>query len=325
MPSRGGFNWQFNYVQLPLLREEEATDPEPHNNPIMNGGLFAIRRDYFWHLGGYDRGLEIWGAEQYELSFKLWLCGGRLLEVPCSRVGHLYRSPEFAVSYTKRKDDFISKNYKRVAEVWMDEYKDYLYEHIPKLNQIMAGNLTQQKQLRSDLKCRPFKWFMHNIAPDLLKAYPPIKPPDFASGAIQSLAHPQLCLDMDHIEPRHILQDVLKPCSPDLKYPYDSQKWHLGFRRDLQHHGNCLEVQTWSAHAPIWLWPCHNRGGNQWWYYDRNTQMLIQGKETHQQRCMEMEAKSRKVFVNFCDLTKLEQKWKFGYVNETAMEYFFKD
>lgn len=107
--SRGGFNWQFNYVQLPLLKEEEKALPKPHNNPVMNGGLFAIRRDYFWHLGGYDEGLEIWGAEQYELSFKIWLCGGRLLEVPCSRVGHLYRSPDFAVRYTERKDDFISK------------------------------------------------------------------------------------------------------------------------------------------------------------------------------------------------------------------------
>ncbi|XP_075160642.1 N-acetylgalactosaminyltransferase 6-like [Haematobia irritans] len=325
MPSRGGFNWQFNYVQLPLLKEEERRMPKPHNNPVMNGGLFAIAKKYFWHLGGYDDGLEIWGAEQYELSFKIWLCGGRLLEVPCSRVGHLYRSPEYVVNYTKRKDDFISRNYKRVAEIWMDEYKEFLYEHIPKLNQIDAGDLSQQKLLKTALKCKPFKWFMEHIAFDLLKAYPPIKPPDFASGAIQSVALPDLCLDLDGVEPRQKLENVLKPCSPDLKYPYDGQKWHLGFRRDLQHHGNCLEVQNWHSYAPIWLWPCHNRGGNQWWYYDRNAQLLIQGDKEFTQRCMEVNGETKEIFVNYCDLARKEQKWLFGYVNETAMEYFFKE
>ncbi|XP_065362105.1 polypeptide N-acetylgalactosaminyltransferase 8, partial [Calliphora vicina] len=325
MPSRGGFNWQFNYVQLPLLQEEKDLQPRAHNNPIMNGGLFAIRKDYFWLLGGYDEGLEIWGAEQFELSFKLWLCGGRLLEVPCSRVGHLYRDPEFRVNYTATEDDFISKNYKRVAEVWMDEYKEFLYEHIPKLNQIDAGDLSQQKLLRKQLNCKPFKWFLNNIAPDLLKAYPPLKPNDFAWGAIQSLAVPKLCLDLGSTERRQILKDALKPCSPDLKYPYVKQKFHLSFRHDLRHQGNCLEVQSWSSAAPIWLWPCHNLGGNQYWYYDRNTQMLVQGKADYTKRCLDLDRDSLRIFVSYCDFAKIEQKWQIGYVNQTAMDHFFEE
>lgn len=37
----------------------------------MAGGLFGLDRSYFFELGAYDPGLEIWGGENMEISFKV--------------------------------------------------------------------------------------------------------------------------------------------------------------------------------------------------------------------------------------------------------------
>jgi len=70
---------------------ERPHDREPYETPFGPGSLFAIRADEFWRLGGYDEGLFVWGGENTEMAFKMWMCGGRMLMVPCSRVGHMYR------------------------------------------------------------------------------------------------------------------------------------------------------------------------------------------------------------------------------------------
>lgn len=38
---------------------------------IMVGGLFFIDRDYFYEVGFYDEGMDIWGGENLELLFRV--------------------------------------------------------------------------------------------------------------------------------------------------------------------------------------------------------------------------------------------------------------
>lgn len=42
--------------------------------------------------------LNLIGGEQYELSFKIWQCHGRMLETACARVTHIYRARKKAVN-----------------------------------------------------------------------------------------------------------------------------------------------------------------------------------------------------------------------------------
>ncbi|KAK4817349.1 hypothetical protein QYF61_011031 [Mycteria americana] len=126
----GGFNWKLNFRWYPVPQREmdrrKGDRTLPVRTPTMAGGLFSIDRNYFEEIGTYDAGMDIWGGENLEMSFRIWQCGGSLEIVTCSHVGHVFRK---ATPYTfpGGTGHVINKNNRRLAEVWMDEFKDFFY------------------------------------------------------------------------------------------------------------------------------------------------------------------------------------------------------
>ncbi|XP_035824697.1 polypeptide N-acetylgalactosaminyltransferase 5 [Aplysia californica] len=126
----GGFNWdlRFKWTNLPKGKSQIGTTngTEAARSPTMAGGLFTINRKYFQDIGTYDDGMEIWGGENLEMSFRVWMCGGSVEVLPCSRVGHVFRKR--LPSRNSNFREVLLRNRARVAEVWMDEFKDIFYQ-----------------------------------------------------------------------------------------------------------------------------------------------------------------------------------------------------
>nr|XP_027799121.1 inactive polypeptide N-acetylgalactosaminyltransferase-like protein 5 [Marmota flaviventris] len=164
---RGIFDWnlQFKWDKVFSYEVEGPDGPsKPIRSPAMAGGLFAINRHYFYEIGQYDKGMNFWGGENVEISLRIWMCGGQLYIIPCSRVGHVIRNQ------IKRDPDLeraVIENYLRVVHVWMDEHKAHFFNRRPALKFKSYGNVSERVKLRKQLKCKSFQWYLDTIFPEL--------------------------------------------------------------------------------------------------------------------------------------------------------------
>ena len=294
--ARGAFDWQLYYKRLPLLPEDLKHPTEPFKSPVMAGGLFAISAKFFWELGGYDPGLEIWGGEQYELSFKIWQCGGSMVDAPCSRVGHIYR--KYSPFSGAGRGDYLGRNYKRVAAVWMDEYAEFVYKNRPHYRDLDPGDISEQVALRKKLQCKPFKWFMKEVAFDLMKHYPAMDIPEFIEGEFRSKENPKFCVDSKFKGANERIG--LELCSKDSPGSSGEQRFALTWRKDIRPSKRqkvCWDVSAGGNQAPVLLYDCHGQGGNQGWRYDVEKQWIIHGGNP---RCLDANP-ATKVSVSLCN------------------------
>ncbi|XP_056890678.1 N-acetylgalactosaminyltransferase 7 isoform X1 [Takifugu flavidus] len=303
--ARGAWDWSMLWKRVPLGDREKQlrkTETEPYRSPAMAGGLFAIERDFFFELGLYDPGLQIWGGENFEISYKIWQCGGQLLFVPCSRIGHIYRlhgwqgnPPPAHVGSSP-----TLKNYVRVVEVWWDEYKDYFYASRPETLTLAYGDISELKKFREEHRCKSFKWFMEEIAYDIPLHYP-LPPKNVEWGEIRGLDS-SYCIDsMGHTNGGSV---EIGPCHR----MGGNQLFRINDANQLMQYDQCLT--RGADNSAVIITHCDQNQHNEWKYFKD----LHRFTHVTTGKCLDRSDLLHKVFISDCDTSKTTQKWEMNNI-----------
>ncbi|XP_066855851.1 polypeptide N-acetylgalactosaminyltransferase 3 isoform X4 [Anser cygnoides] len=252
--NRGNFDWSlsFGWESLPKHENKRRKDETyPIRTPTFAGGLFSISKDYFEHIGSYDEEMEIWGGENIEMSFRVWQCGGQLEIMPCSVVGHVFRSKS---PHTFPKGtQVITRNQVRLAEVWMDEYKEIFYRRNTEAAKIVKqktfGDVSKRLVLRQRLQCKNFTWYLNNVYPE---AYVPDLNPLF-SGYLKNIGN-HMCLDVG--ENNHGGKPlIMYSCHGLGGNQYFEYSAHHEIRHNIQ-----KELCLHASKGPVQLHECNYKG-----------------------------------------------------------------
>ncbi|XP_045723406.1 polypeptide N-acetylgalactosaminyltransferase 13 isoform X1 [Mirounga angustirostris] len=292
----GGFNWKLNFRWYPVPQREmdrrKGDRTLPVRTPTMAGGLFSIDRNYFEEIGTYDAGMDIWGGENLEMSFRIWQCGGSLEIVTCSHVGHVFRK---ATPYTfpGGTGHVINKNNRRLAEVWMDEFKDFFYIISPGVVKVDYGDVSVRKTLRENLKCKPFSWYLENIYPDsqIPRRY-------YSLGEIRNVETNQ-CLDnMGRKENEKVGIFNCHGMGGNQVFSYTADK-------EIRTDDLCLDVSRLSG--PVIMLKCHHMRGNQLWEYDAERLTL---RHVNSNQCLDEPSEEDKMVPTMQDCSgSRSQQW----------------
>ncbi|XP_038862248.1 polypeptide N-acetylgalactosaminyltransferase 5-like [Salvelinus namaycush] len=301
---RGVFKWPLVFLWRMLsedvIKKNHMKASDPIRCPIMAGGLFSIDKKYFYELGSYDPGLDVWGGENMEISFKIWMCGGEIEIIPCSRVGHIFRGAN-PYKFPKDRQKTVERNLARVAEVWLDEYKDLFYGHgyyhLLDRSVIDIGNLTDQIELRKKLKCKSFKWYLDNVYPDMVA--PLVK----AEGLVFNRGV-RKCLALQKGSPAFEICDLSKL----------SQHFNYTWMRHVRQKDVCLTTQNKGSSLALQL--CDNTKPQLRWLHKASVSALAEHLVTEvapQRLCLEAGTLGDSIQLKKCVPTSPYQKWQFTH------------
>ncbi|XP_054253434.1 polypeptide N-acetylgalactosaminyltransferase 14 [Indicator indicator] len=302
---RGGFDWSlhFKWEQLSPEQKVKRLDPtEPIKTPIIAGGLFVIDKAWFNHLGKYDSAMDIWGGENFEISFRVWMCGGSLEIIPCSRVGHVFRKKHPYIFPEGNANTYI-KNTKRTAEVWMDEFKQYYYAARPAAQGRPYGNIQSRVELRKRLKCHSFKWYLENV-------YPELRIPKESLYQTGMIRQRQSCLESHKSEDQEFPILSLSPCISSKGTAAAAQEWTYTYNHQVHQQQLCLSVYTLFPGSQVLLSPCKEGDNKQRWgkvgsHIEHIASRFCLDTET----VGDTNESTKELVINPCESTALSQRW----------------
>ncbi|EDV52151.2 putative polypeptide N-acetylgalactosaminyltransferase 11 [Drosophila erecta] len=304
-PEQMAFDWQLDHIFLPLDQHSWNNLPKPYPSSQLEGRVFAIDRSWFWKLGGWDEALQDYGGDALELSLKAWQCGGLILTVPCSRVGVIYKRDELEAQMAPNRNPSlqVQKNFKRVVDVWFDEYKLHFYRYNPRLRNLTSESLDKPRDLRRRLNCKSFGWYRSQVAPQIRNHYLHAALSSYGVGKIMPFVAPHFCLSIKAGFP------VIRQCNST-----NFEDWTLTSRCQLKHGNMCLDVDYKNN---VRTTKCSKKVPKNPWHYNYQHSSFV----SNGNKCLQIDVSKVRLIVSACDSDVTAQRWMFTGVQDSLMEH----
>lgn len=296
------FDWSLHFFWIKIPEREKKRRShyaEPIRSPMMLGGMLSVDRKYFEKLGKYDEGLEYWGGENFELSFKTWMCGGTIEKVPCSHVGHVFKGR--SLRSNTHAETAIRRNLIRVAKVWMDEYADLFYKTI-KYDLRDYGDVSSMTAVRKELNCKSFKWYLDNVYPELVIPFENPAHGEIFIGDKNSNMRSVKCLDSFATHGRSI---GLNTCHGK----FGNQYWVLTKLGTISQGKYCVGYNE----TKMYLFLCVGIRPKHSWKYFKNTRLLVHNPS---KKCLEGNLETHTVTMKKCNAENSFQLWSLQNYDE---------
>ncbi|XP_046559152.1 polypeptide N-acetylgalactosaminyltransferase 5-like [Haliotis rubra] len=305
--TRPGMSWEMSQNWFPFppyLHQAGYRQTDAFPSPALQGSAIVVRRSYFMSIRGFDEGLNIWGGEQLELALKVWMTGGRVETVPCSIVGHVFKdNPNVK---TDKEDIAVTKNVLRIAEIWMDEYADFVIAnsranshngHLPTLTSQEVESIHEGRHFRERMGSKTFKWYLEHVFPEL-------KVPsrdDLLWGEVMKDDKCLLVVDDTFVA----FDDVCESYGITFKTIFSLDK-----RGSLRNNGQCfgLDAQTMN----LVMIPCCKEdmaeSVGEWEYTEHDQLMYRSPSGTY---CLSLVTSKDAIHMESCESTNEQQSWSF--------------
>ncbi|XP_068442628.1 probable polypeptide N-acetylgalactosaminyltransferase 8 [Clinocottus analis] len=282
MPAADAFDWALWCMYESFRPEWYALkdNSQPGKSPSIMGILVADRK-FFGEIGSLDGGMKIYGGENVELGIRVWLCGGSIEVIPCSKIAHIERAIK---PYLPDLSEMMRRNALRVAEVWMDDYKpnvNIAWNLPPQNHGIDIGDVSERKKLRERLNCKPFKWYLDNV-------YPMLDPLNdlLGYGVLINSLKPDVCIDQGPMPGNTPIIYGCHHYAPQRCYYRTNGQLYVGGIKSHKYNSNRCLVDTGAGDLPG-LYECKvvkQKKLHMLWDFKQDGP--IQNRET--KRCLEL-------------------------------------
>ncbi|GMA60063.1 glycosyltransferase [Alicyclobacillus fastidiosus] len=157
-PSNVGYGQSLNNTLN--VRWNTKIQDTPFPSPVLPGGCFAVSRNAFFDVQGFDNEFRVWGYEDVDISLKMWLFGYKCYVQPAVKILHLFRTSfPYTVNYQDVHYNMLRMAYSHFNDIRIQKCR-LLASQSNVESFVLASGVLDQRKRYLERRCYDDNWYM---------------------------------------------------------------------------------------------------------------------------------------------------------------------